>query len=97
MAIPVSKQLEFNFCLLPETTDRTPKDDSRLLRAGLGKRTISINDNADHTEVLHFYLFLAKTYMSKIPWCSAHFLAPDKVLQPYHNVWKDTCLVTYTM
>lgn len=31
---------------------KTPKNEIRLLQAGLGRRTLSIADNADHEEVL---------------------------------------------
>ncbi|XP_010773940.1 uncharacterized protein isoform X6 [Notothenia coriiceps] len=51
LIIPAVKQLEFNFCLMPESTNKTPKNEIRLLQAGLGRRTISINDSADHEEI----------------------------------------------
>ncbi|KAF1387156.1 hypothetical protein PFLUV_G00102420 [Perca fluviatilis] len=45
-----SKVIELQFCLRPENSDRTPKDETMLLQAGLGRRTVHLNDDADHTE-----------------------------------------------
>lgn len=46
------RNLQLQFCLLPDSTTKTPKNEIRLLQAGLGRRTLSIADNADHEEVL---------------------------------------------
>ncbi|KAF1371927.1 hypothetical protein PFLUV_G00274540 [Perca fluviatilis] len=46
-----SKVIELQFCLQPENSDRTPKDETMLLQAGLGRRTVHLNDDADHTEI----------------------------------------------
>lgn len=45
------KFMELQFCLQPENTDKTPKDEAVLLQAGLGRRTINMAENVDHTEV----------------------------------------------
>ena len=45
------KYKEIQFCFLSQNTDRTPKDEAILLKAGLGRRTVNIADNAIHTEV----------------------------------------------
>uniref|UniRef100_A0A8C2DYB6 HECT-type E3 ubiquitin transferase n=1 Tax=Cyprinus carpio TaxID=7962 RepID=A0A8C2DYB6_CYPCA len=45
------KFLEFQFCLLSKNSQKTPKDETVLLQAGLGRRTVNIPDNADHTEI----------------------------------------------
>ncbi|XP_035762214.1 uncharacterized protein LOC118453964 [Neolamprologus brichardi] len=42
---------QLQFCLLPDSTTKTPKNEIRLLQAGLGRRTLSIADNADHEEI----------------------------------------------
>lgn len=47
----VVKFMEMQFCLQPENTDKTPKDEAVLLHAGLGRRTINLADNVAHTEV----------------------------------------------
>ena len=47
----VTKFLELQFCLQEENTNRSPKDETLLLRAGLGRRSINISDDADHSEV----------------------------------------------
>lgn len=41
------------FYLLPKNTTKTPKgtDEFQLIQAGLGKRTLVINDDMDHVEV----------------------------------------------
>lgn len=46
--------LELSFCLLTKNSEKTPKDETILLQAGLGRRTVNISDDADHTEVRHF-------------------------------------------
>jgi len=45
------KFLELQFCLLAKNSEKTPKDETILLQAGLGRRTVNISDDADHTEV----------------------------------------------
>ncbi|XP_073709377.1 uncharacterized protein [Misgurnus anguillicaudatus] len=45
------KFLEFQFCLLSNNSQKTPKDETVPLQAGLGRRTVNIPDNADHTEI----------------------------------------------
>ncbi|KAK7125348.1 hypothetical protein R3I93_010121 [Phoxinus phoxinus] len=45
------KFMELQFCLQPENTDKTPKDEAVLLQAGLGRRTINMDENVDHTEI----------------------------------------------
>ncbi len=49
--VSVIKFMEMHFCLQPENTDKTPKDEAVLLQAGLGRRTINLADNVDHAEV----------------------------------------------
>lgn len=49
--VTVCKYTEIQFCLLSQNTDRTPKDETILLQAGLGRRTVNIADNAIHTEI----------------------------------------------
>ncbi|XP_031144034.1 uncharacterized protein LOC116042047 [Sander lucioperca] len=51
-----SKVIELQFCLQPENSDRTPKDETMLLQAGLGRRTVHVNDDADHTEITRVLL-----------------------------------------
>lgn len=51
LIIPAARQMQLNFCLLPDTTTKTPKNEIKLLQAGLGRRSISIADNADHEQV----------------------------------------------
>ncbi|KAL7859470.1 hypothetical protein SRHO_G00146170 [Serrasalmus rhombeus] len=46
----VTKFLELQFCLQEENTKRGPKDETLLMRAGLGRRSINISDDADHSE-----------------------------------------------
>ncbi|XP_057714189.1 uncharacterized protein LOC130930324 [Corythoichthys intestinalis] len=41
----------FHFCLMSEYSATTPKDEAVLLRAGLGRRSIIISEDADHTEI----------------------------------------------
>ncbi|XP_076830819.1 uncharacterized protein LOC143476481 [Brachyhypopomus gauderio] len=50
VVLPAVKHLEFHFCLLAENSTKTPKNELKLLQAGLGRRTITIPDNADHDE-----------------------------------------------
>lgn len=45
--------LELQFCLISKNSQKTPKDEIVLLQAGLGRRTVNISDDADHTEVSH--------------------------------------------
>ncbi|XP_073805177.1 uncharacterized protein [Danio rerio] len=45
------KFLEVQFCLLSKNSQKTPKDETVLLQAGLGRRTVNIADDADHTEI----------------------------------------------
>ncbi|XP_028323837.1 uncharacterized protein LOC114478851 isoform X2 [Gouania willdenowi] len=45
------KPLDFNFCLLPESTTQSPQDEIELLQAGLGRRSLTISENADHEEI----------------------------------------------
>ncbi|CAI5660229.1 unnamed protein product [Oreochromis niloticus] len=45
------RNIQLQFCLLPDSTTKTPKNEIRLLQAGLGRRTLSIADNADHEEI----------------------------------------------
>ncbi|XP_062846704.1 uncharacterized protein LOC134308102 isoform X2 [Trichomycterus rosablanca] len=52
----VIKFLELQFCLLEQHTDRCPKDETLLLRAGLGRRSVNILDTADHTEITRVLL-----------------------------------------
>ncbi|KAF4114026.1 hypothetical protein G5714_004249 [Onychostoma macrolepis] len=49
--VSVIKFMEMHFCLQPENTDKTPKDEAVLLQAGLGRRTINLADNVDHAEI----------------------------------------------
>ncbi|KAK2870672.1 hypothetical protein Q8A67_023199 [Cirrhinus molitorella] len=49
--VSVIKFMEMQFCLQPENTDKTPKDEAVLLQAGLGRRTINLADNVDHGEI----------------------------------------------
>ncbi|XP_041864223.1 uncharacterized protein LOC121654251 [Melanotaenia boesemani] len=54
--IPAVRHIKLSFCLLPASTTKTPKNETRLLQAGLGRRTVGVADNADHeqiTRVLH--------------------------------------------
>ncbi|XP_038149496.1 uncharacterized protein LOC119788870 isoform X2 [Cyprinodon tularosa] len=46
-----SRLLELQFCLLPENSTRTPRDETVLLQAGLGRRTVTLADDADHAEI----------------------------------------------
>ncbi|XP_077471410.1 uncharacterized protein LOC144085712 isoform X9 [Stigmatopora argus] len=41
----------FHFCLMPENSDRTPKDEAVLLHAGLGRRTVILSEGATNTEI----------------------------------------------
>ncbi|XP_076836019.1 uncharacterized protein LOC143481758 isoform X2 [Brachyhypopomus gauderio] len=52
----VIKFLELQFCLQEENTNRSPKDEMLLLQAGLGRRSINISDDADHTEITRLLL-----------------------------------------
>uniref|UniRef100_A0A3P9HTJ3 HECT domain-containing protein n=1 Tax=Oryzias latipes TaxID=8090 RepID=A0A3P9HTJ3_ORYLA len=46
-----ARLLELQFCLLPNNSSRTPRDETVLLQAGLGRRTVTIADDADHAEI----------------------------------------------
>lgn len=46
-----ARLLELQFCLLSEHAAKTPKDETLLLQAGLGRRTVNLSEDADHTEV----------------------------------------------
>ncbi|XP_050958808.1 uncharacterized protein LOC127160195 [Labeo rohita] len=48
------RTVSIQFFLLPEHTDRTPKgaEELRLLQAGLGRRVVSLPDNATHKEIV---------------------------------------------
>ncbi|XP_034002950.1 uncharacterized protein LOC117495647 isoform X2 [Trematomus bernacchii] len=50
------KMLELQFCLHPENIDRTPRDETVLLQAGLGRRTVNLADDADHAEITRVLL-----------------------------------------
>ncbi|KAL7857195.1 hypothetical protein SRHO_G00160940 [Serrasalmus rhombeus] len=52
----VTKFLQLQFCLQGENTNRSPKDETLLLRAGLGRRSINISDDADHSEITRVLL-----------------------------------------
>ncbi|KAL6475115.1 hypothetical protein MHYP_G00161550 [Metynnis hypsauchen] len=52
----VTKFLELQFCLQEENTNRSAKDETLLLRAGLGRRSINISDDADHSEITRVLL-----------------------------------------
>ncbi|XP_041832795.1 uncharacterized protein LOC121653125 isoform X2 [Melanotaenia boesemani] len=45
------KRIDLNFCLLPENTTKSPQDEVELLQAGLGRRSLTISENADHDEI----------------------------------------------
>lgn len=47
------KAVVMTFCLLPRMTSKTPKESDKLKmnQAGLGKRSILVNDNISHAEV----------------------------------------------
>ncbi|XP_062325112.1 uncharacterized protein LOC134026396 isoform X3 [Osmerus eperlanus] len=49
--IPACRRCQLTFCLLPESTSKTPKTETNLLQAGLGRRSICIIENADHEEI----------------------------------------------
>ncbi|XP_041845684.1 uncharacterized protein LOC121642799 [Melanotaenia boesemani] len=51
VVIPAARHVELSFCLLPGSTTKTPKNEIKLLQAGLGRRTIGIADNADHEQI----------------------------------------------
>lgn len=51
LVTPLGKTLELTFCLLAEATNKSPKNELQLLQAGLGRRTVNIQENADHNEV----------------------------------------------
>ncbi|XP_067298485.1 uncharacterized protein [Pseudorasbora parva] len=48
------RTVSIQFFLLPEHTDRTPKgsEELRLLQAGLGRRVVSLPENATHKEIV---------------------------------------------
>lgn len=52
--IPATHQIELYFCLLADRTTKTPKNEIKLLQAGLGRRRLSFADNAHHEQVFYF-------------------------------------------
>ena len=60
------KVTNFHVYVLPgpaEYTPKGPEDELQLALAGLGKRVISLPDNADHNEVGCFLIFKFPTLM----------------------------------
>ncbi|KAJ8289518.1 hypothetical protein GJAV_G00002240 [Gymnothorax javanicus] len=51
LVIPVGQHLELNFCLLPDCTTKSPKNEMELFQAGLGRRTLIIAVNADDEQI----------------------------------------------
>lgn len=47
------KMVALNFYLLPRNTSLTPwpNEELELLQAGMGRKTVSLPDDGDHTEV----------------------------------------------
>ncbi|KAL6487608.1 hypothetical protein MHYP_G00042340 [Metynnis hypsauchen] len=52
----VIKFLELQFCLQEENTNRSAKEEALLLQAGIGRRSVNISDDADHSEITRVLL-----------------------------------------
>ncbi|KAK9953766.1 hypothetical protein ABG768_015893 [Culter alburnus] len=55
-----ARSMPIQFFLLNKSVERTPKasEELILLQAGLGRRTVAIPEDADHSEVLHFKFYI---------------------------------------
>lgn len=63
-----ARSTPIQFFLLNKSVERTPKasDELILLQAGLGRRTVAIPEDADHSVVCHFkFYILYKTVVPK--------------------------------